>query len=286
MSTALVAAPPAQIALAPENQEAILRALNLDPRDPKTQALVLTCQRYGLDPLLKHAVLIQGTLYVTRDGLMHVAHMSGVLDGIEVEFLEETNTHFIARATVWRKDMGRPFSYQGRFPKNGKNPVGNQYGPEMAEKVAECRALRRAFSIALCSREETWEEMDPAAPTQRPSMGNATVAEYPRQTAAAPGPRKAAPAPPPDWDPRGDFITLAQQKGFDILNGEGKPSKEKLIAVLNTIHGTTTFEELPKNKDLWGSALQALEVHETPSMGNTPDAEDIDASDLSDPFAE
>jgi len=111
----------------------------------------------------------------------------------------------------------------------------------------------------------------------------------PRSAPPAPraiAPRQATPAPPPDWDPRGDFITLAQQKGFDILNAEGKPSKEKLIAVLNTIHGTTTFEDLPKNKDLWGSALQALEVHETPSMGNTPDAEDIDASDLEDPFKE
>lgn len=38
--------------------EQIMRALNLDPRKPEVQALVLVCQRYDLDPLLKHALLI------------------------------------------------------------------------------------------------------------------------------------------------------------------------------------------------------------------------------------
>lgn len=146
------------------DQAAVLRALRLDPKDPNTQALVLTCGRYGLDPLLKHAVLIQGTLYVTRDGLMHVAHASGRFDGISVRSLPDTPTHYVAEATVWRKDMGHPFVYTGRYPKGGKGGPGAQYGPEMAEKCAECRALRRAFSVALCSREELFDQDDAPAP--------------------------------------------------------------------------------------------------------------------------
>ena len=153
------------------DQNAILRALNLDPKKPETQALVLTCARYNLDPLLKHAVLIQNTLYVTRDGLLHVAHASGDFDGIAVELLEETATHFIAACTVYRKSMRHPFRYQGRYPKTGQ--MAAKYGPEMAEKVAECRTLRRAFDVSLCSREELWENEEPASAA--PAQGRRTV---------------------------------------------------------------------------------------------------------------
>ena len=150
------------------DENRILSALKMDARDPNVQALVLVCQRYDLDPLLKHAVLISGTLYVTRDGLLHVAHASKDFDGIQVEMLEESPTHYIARCSVWRKSMSRPFIYQGRYPKSGR--MAAQYGPEMAEKVAESRALRRAFDVSLCSREELWDAGDEEQTPQRPTV--------------------------------------------------------------------------------------------------------------------
>lgn len=52
------------------DQGRILRALKLDPNDPNTQALLLVCQRYDLDPVLRHMVLISGNPYITRDGLL------------------------------------------------------------------------------------------------------------------------------------------------------------------------------------------------------------------------
>jgi len=66
------------------DQERVLQALNLNPRDPKVQALILVCQTYGLDPLLKHMVLISGNPYITRDGYLAIAHQSGRFDGMEV----------------------------------------------------------------------------------------------------------------------------------------------------------------------------------------------------------
>lgn len=165
---AAVAIAPTLVSLDPER---VMRALKLDPKDPNTQALVLVCQRYSLDPLLKHPVLIQGSLYVTRDGLLHVAHASGDFDGLEVEVLADSQTHYIALCRVYRKSMSRPFTYQGRYPKNGR--MAAQYGPEMAEKVAECRALRRAFDVSLCSREELWEE--PSAETMGPRPKDAEI---------------------------------------------------------------------------------------------------------------
>src|SRR6185369_3215175 len=110
---------------------------------------------YGLDPLLKHMVLIQGRPYVTRDGYLHLAHLSKQLDGIETLDEGETNTHWWAKVAVYRKDMTHPFAYRGRYPKNSSN---KQYGPEMAIKCAEVAALRRAFNVTGAgAADERWD---------------------------------------------------------------------------------------------------------------------------------
>lgn len=140
------------------DQAAILRALKLDPRDPNTQALLLVCQRYELDPLMKHMVLISGNPYITRDGYLHVAHRSGQFDGMEVVDTGENDHEWWAAVSVWRKDMGRPFTYRGRYPKSGQQ---KRYGPEMAIKVAEVMALRRAFSVTgVGAADEQWDTGD------------------------------------------------------------------------------------------------------------------------------
>lgn len=141
------------------DRTAVLRSLNLNPADPNTQALLLVCDRYGLDPLLKHMVLIQGRPYVTRDGYLHLAHKSHQLDGIEIVDEGEDRDHWWARVSVYRKDMSRPFTYKGRYPKQGSG--NKQYGPEMAIKCAEVAALRRAFNVTgIGAADERWD--DPA----------------------------------------------------------------------------------------------------------------------------
>ena len=142
------------------DREAVLQALNLNPRDPKVQALVLVCQQYGLDPVLKHAVLISGNLYVTRDGLLAVAQRSGDLDGIVVEDEGETSAEWWAKVSVYRRSMSHPFTYRGRYPKSGHQ---KKYGPEMAVKCAEVMALRRAFGVTgIATVEEQWDKHDDA----------------------------------------------------------------------------------------------------------------------------
>lgn len=120
--------------------------LGLNPRDPKTAAMVAVCQRYQLDPLLKHVVVIPGSgVYITRDGLLHVAHRSDQLDGIEiVEGPELVTGEWRATVVVYRKDMAHPFRFPGRYSTGGKN---KQYAQEMAVARAESAALRRAFDI-------------------------------------------------------------------------------------------------------------------------------------------
>jgi hypothetical protein len=189
----------------PIDHDAVLKAVGLNARDPKAQALLLVCERYGLDPILKHVVLIGPNTYVTRDGLLTVAHRSGKLDGIVVLEQSETPTHHVAKVAVHRKDMGHPFTYVGRYPKSGHL---KQYGPEMAVKCAEVMALRRAFNVALCAREELWEQ------DHHPQAVEARVVE--------PTP---APEPPPARAKRPGFrqwvSSAAQRMGvneFQLVN--------------------------------------------------------------------
>lgn len=133
------------VAVFQADSQAIAQYLGLNPRDPKSHAVVAVCERYGLDPILKHVVVIpQGGVYVTRDGLLHVAHKSGKLDGIVVEEEGETAAEWWCRVAIYRRDMSHPFRYRGRYSKAGGN---KKYGPEMALKCAEALALRRAFDV-------------------------------------------------------------------------------------------------------------------------------------------
>ena len=140
----------------PVDHAAILRAFNIDPADPKSQAMILACEKYGLDPLLKHAVLISGNLYVTRDGLLAIAHRSGMLNGIVIEDEGDTDTEWWAKVTVHVKGQDHGYTYRGRYPHTGQL---RKYGPEMAVKVAEVMALRRAFGVTgLPVVEEQWDQ--------------------------------------------------------------------------------------------------------------------------------
>lgn len=126
----------------------VLAYLGLNPDDPRSQAVVAVAQRYDLDPLLKHVIVIpKGGVYITRDGLLHVAHRSGQLDGIVVEqepTLSEDKREWVSRVSVYRKDMGHPFTFPGRYAVAGSN---RDYAQEMSLKAAEAHALRRAFDV-------------------------------------------------------------------------------------------------------------------------------------------
>jgi hypothetical protein len=160
----------------------VLAAVGIDPKSPVHQAALLVCQKYELDPLLKHVVVIQGKgVYITRDGYLHVAHRSGQFDGIEVVEQGEDATHYLAKVTVYRKDMGRGFTYTGRYPKNGGNKL---YGPEMAIKCAEVMAMRRAFDVTgIPAKDEAWDAEDDALVAARDAeIADADVVAFDDET--------------------------------------------------------------------------------------------------------
>lgn len=151
----------------------VLSYLGLNPDDPRSQAVVAVAQRYDLDPLLKHVIVIpKGGVYITRDGLLHVAHRSGQLDGIVVDqepTLSEDGKEWTARVSVYRKDMRHPFTFPGRYSSTGGN---RDYAQEMALKAAEAHALRRAFDVTGIP---ALDEQRPEA--ERPAGGLAAALE-------------------------------------------------------------------------------------------------------------
>ncbi len=192
---------------------ALLKAIGLDKVPPEQRELALNiAKRYDLDLMLKHLVLIEGKPYITRDGLLWVAHRSGQLDGIEVSEptvvdMPGLGSFWRAQCSVYRKDMSRPITYAGRYPVKGKNL---QYGPEMAVKVSEVMALRRAFNVSAPTIEERWEQApiatDPAEPkptlhAQIAQKREAVTTQGDRQGQAEPEWQEVEPgtpvAPPP-----------------------------------------------------------------------------------------
>lgn len=226
------------------DQTAILKHLGINASDPAAQALILVCQRYDLDPILKHALLIKGRLYVTRDGLMHIAHRSGKFDGMEVLEQAETPTHFTARVSVYRKDMSRAFTYIGRYPKTGQ--IAKDYGPEMAVKVGEVMCLRRAFDVALGAAEERWDDEAQRELAQAdnpisaaPQQAQARTVDVTRQIAQATNPNAALEA----WVGK---ITEAGTK-INSLGG-----RERAVAAL------AHFPEWRRDTDQAKAAFEAL----------------------------
>lgn len=172
---------------------ALLRAVGLDRVSPDQRSLALNiAERYELDLLLKHLVMVDGRPYITRDGLLHVAHRSGKLDGIETTEPAIVDGFWRATASVYRKDMSHAFTYTGRYPTTGGN---QKFAPEMAVKVAEVMALRRAFDVAAPTAEERWDADVPMEPAQ-PAP---TLAERAAQARAAivvePTPQEAVAVP-------------------------------------------------------------------------------------------
>lgn len=181
---------PATMQSTPEKRElALLRAVGLDKAAPEQRELALAiADRYGLDLMLKHLVLIEGRPYLTRDALLHIAHRSGQLDGMETTDPILDGDFWRATCSVYRKDMGHPFRYAGRYPAKGGNA---KFAPEMALKVAESMALRRAFDIAAPSADERWDTDAPAIVSQPvPTLAEVARAKAIEAVQEGAGPRE------------------------------------------------------------------------------------------------
>lgn len=182
----------------------VLSYLGFSPDDPRSRAVVAVARRYDLDPLLKHVIVLpKGGVYITRDGLLHIAHRSGQLDGIVVDqepTLSDDGREWVARVSVYRKDMRFPFTFPGRYPVSGGN---RDYAQEMAMKAAEAHALRRAFDVTGL----------PALDEQRPEQPSRRV------TAADIAPQQPAQPEPVDGEVYDPDAEAAEQAAAEAETG-------------------------------------------------------------------
>lgn len=214
----------------------VLAVLGLDVRDVRAHAVVLVAERYGLDPLLGHVMIIPKSQrpYITRDGYLHIAHSSGAFDGMAVTDgprRDPQEREWTAKVAVYRKDMSRPFEFPGRAE------LGRDNGPEMALARAERRSLRRAFDVTL-PQVFADDEYD-----DRPLADDLPAGYAP----AAAGP---APEPSPAAAPMSD----AQRRAILARFRERGTERAERIGLLRTWTG----REVTSVKDLTGA--EASEV--------------------------
>jgi len=222
------------VSLDDKRQVALLKAIGFDKLAPEQRELALNiAKRYELDPLLRHIVMVDGRPFITRDALLHIAHRSGQFDGIETTLPEIVGDEWRCTATVWRRDMSHPFTYPGRYPVKGRNAT---YAPEMAIKVAESMALRRAFNVAAPVLEERWDIDTAEVPAERPKVSLAErVSEKAARIAAvetaeapdeivveeeAPLPVEPAPMPEPDMGDMSEIVATALDEPAEMTTAE------------------------------------------------------------------
>lgn len=175
-----------------ERRKDMFRRLIVKDGDPaRVDLAMVICRQYGFDPILKHVVLIDGSVYVTRDGLLHIAHASGAFNGIEVTMTQLAGGEWAATATVYRKDMSRPirytvFEYEHKPTNPHQKSAWAKYPRAMLAKCAEVAALRRAFDVSLGAVEELgYDGVEPSS-----SIGAVTVI-----TEVVDGDRQGRPGP-------------------------------------------------------------------------------------------
>lgn len=170
------------------------KALTLDPQEVAALArerlfagvpgedvklALAICARYGLDPLLRHVVLIPGgkngryNVYITRDGLLHVAHASGRAWSLEVGEPERRQNPYSGKEDIYLRGRLRVVDQEGReqvfeggvwFSEYAqKGGAWSTHPAAMHQKVLEVYLLRRAFDVALTPVEEVGVEV-PAGP--------------------------------------------------------------------------------------------------------------------------
>lgn len=147
--------------------------------DEDVALALAVAQKYGLDPLLRHVVLIPGgkngryNVYITRDGLLHVAHASGRAWSLEVGEPERRENPYTGKPDIYLKGRLRVVDQEGReqvfeggvwFSEYAqKGGAWSTHPAAMHQKVLEVYLLRRAFDVALTPVEEVGVEV-PAGP--------------------------------------------------------------------------------------------------------------------------
>src|SRR6202140_5592312 len=121
-------------------------------------------RRYRLSVALGDVLFIDARWYVTRAGLLRLAHRkhcSGIKTSLEKLYSDPSASRWVFKAIVYNSTLSKGFvGYGDADPSNVSFLV---HGAEMrvAETRAVNRALRKAYGIGICSVEEIGSFAEP-----------------------------------------------------------------------------------------------------------------------------
>lgn len=186
------------------------------------------CEGYGLDPLLKHILVLGGNLYITVAGVRTWAYKQDdkpVAIQVVPASREERDTagcpegvHYW-KAKIWKKDTpaDTPFTEFGEADKDNVSlhRAGWKEIQDMAKTRAIGRALRNAYPISLPLAEDMplfpWEGALDVTP--QPTSGEQSI--QPPAPTPQPASEPQSPALPPAGQPLDTRpISEPQQKRF------------------------------------------------------------------------
>jgi len=149
-----------------DRMELVRRKFGKDLNQTEWELFLYVARLYDLNPLLREiwAIKFRGQpaqIFTGRDGLLKIAHQSGMFDGMKTVLLIEQNGQALetdiapkeaeilgSKCYVWRKDMSHPVEASVKFSEYDKGRSTWKEKPDtMIRKVAEAHCLRRAFSI-------------------------------------------------------------------------------------------------------------------------------------------
>jgi len=149
-----------------DRMELVRRKFGKDLNQTEWELFLYVARLYDLNPLLREiwAIKFRGQpaqIFTGRDGLLKIAHQSGMCDGMKTVLLIEQNWQALesdiapkvseilgAKCYVWRKDMSHPVEVSVKFSEYDKGRSTWKDKPDtMLRKVSESHCLRRAFSI-------------------------------------------------------------------------------------------------------------------------------------------
>ncbi len=124
------------------------------------ETLKIVAKQYGLDPLAREVIMIDGNIYVTAAGLQRLALRDPDYDGCEIELVHTDweKNFFVVKARVWKKGCSRPFEDYGDADPTTSRLKGHALFRHAITR-ARARAMRSAFAIPFCTVEELDDEI-------------------------------------------------------------------------------------------------------------------------------
>jgi hypothetical protein len=130
---------------------------------------------YGLSVSLGDLQLLTNKWYVTHSGLLRIARRhkcSGIRTFLVAPYSDAASNRWVFKATVYPSIQSKGYVGYGDADPSNVSPRVRGAEMRVAETRAVNRALRKAYSIGLCSVEELgWEPMTygPSDPQKSPS---------------------------------------------------------------------------------------------------------------------